>query len=166
MLAVQEGRRHCCNKELRAVGVGAGVLFAEQILVWGKKTSMEGVRVAYSHGQQPRPVVLQGEILVGKGLGAVDAGRACAVAVEKIAALAHEAGDLKDCVSWVLLTRFLRHWVVRMAYNPVKLGALVALRPAQVVLGLARAELAKVFGCPGDDVLEEFERDASEGLAW
>lgn len=53
-----------------------------------------------------------------------------------------------------------------MAHDPVKFGALVALRPAQVVLGLARAELAKVFSCPGDDILEEFERDTSEGLAW
>jgi hypothetical protein len=46
----------------------------------------------------------------------------------------------------------------------VELGALVALRTAQVILGLARAELAEVFGCPGYRVLEELKRNAAEGF--
>jgi hypothetical protein len=38
--------------------------------------------------------MLQIEILVGEGLGAVYAGRAGAIAVEEVATLAHEVGDL------------------------------------------------------------------------
>jgi hypothetical protein len=53
----------------------------------------------------------------------------------------------------------------RRAYNAVELGALVALGAAQVVLGLAGAELAEVLGGLGHHVLEELEGDASEGLA-
>lgn len=44
--------------------------------------------------------------------------------------------------------------------------ALVALGLALRILGLACAELAEVFGGFGDDVLEEFEGDAAERLAW
>jgi hypothetical protein len=47
----------------------------------------------------------------------------------------------------------------------VELGALVALGTAQVVLGLAGAELAEVLGGSGNHVLEELEGDAPEGLA-
>lgn len=50
--------------------------------------------VAYRHGQEARLFVLEVEVLVGERLGAVDAGRAGAVSVEEVAALAHEAGDL------------------------------------------------------------------------
>ena len=38
--------------------------------------------------------MLQREALVGKGLGAVDAGAACAVAIEEISALDHKVFDL------------------------------------------------------------------------
>jgi len=38
--------------------------------------------------------VLEGEVLVCEGLGAVDAGAARAVAVEEVATLAHEVFDL------------------------------------------------------------------------
>jgi len=48
----------------------------------------------------------------------------------------------------------------------VELGPLVPLRAAEVVLGLARAELAEVLGRLGHHVLEELKRDAAEGLAW
>lgn len=51
----------------------------------------------YGHGQQTGLVVLQLEVLVGELLGAVDAGRTGAVAVEEVAALAHEAGNLAVC---------------------------------------------------------------------
>jgi hypothetical protein len=50
-------------------------------------------------------------------------------------------------------------------YDAVELGALVALGTAQVVLGLAGAELAEVLGGSGNHVLEELEGDAPEGLA-
>ena len=40
--------------------------------------------------------MLEGEVLVGEGLGAVDAGRARAVAVEEVASLEHEGGDLES----------------------------------------------------------------------
>ena len=49
---------------------------------------------SYRHRQQPRLLVLQVEVLVGKGLGAVYAGRAGAIAVKEITALAHEIWDL------------------------------------------------------------------------
>jgi len=39
--------------------------------------------------------VLDGEVLVRERLGAVDAGRACAVAVQEVATLDHEVFDLK-----------------------------------------------------------------------
>jgi hypothetical protein len=48
----------------------------------------------------------------------------------------------------------------------VELGPLVALRTAQVVLVLARAELAEVLGCPGYHVLKQLKGDAAEGFAW
>jgi hypothetical protein len=48
----------------------------------------------------------------------------------------------------------------------VELGALVALGLAVGVLGLAGAELAKVLGRLGDDILEELKGDAAEGLTW
>lgn len=49
--------------------------------------------------------MLQGEVLVGKGLGAVDTGAARAVAVEEVAALAHEVGDLPPVSSRGLYLR-------------------------------------------------------------
>jgi len=39
----------------------------------------------------------------------------------------------------------------------VELGPLVPLRPAQVVLRLAGAELAEVLGCLGHYILEELK---------
>jgi hypothetical protein len=38
--------------------------------------------------------MLQGEVLIGEGLGPVDAGRACAVAIKEVAALTHEVFNL------------------------------------------------------------------------
>lgn len=49
--------------------------------------------------------------------------------------------------------------------DAVELGALVALWPAYIALGFAGAELAEVLSGLGDDVLEELEGDAAEGLA-
>jgi hypothetical protein len=51
-------------------------------------------------------------------------------------------------------------------HDAMKLGALVALRPARGILGLASAELAEVFCGLGDDVFEELKGDAAEGFAW
>lgn len=48
----------------------------------------------------------------------------------------------------------------------MELGSLVALRPACGVLGLARAELAEVLGCLGNNIFEELKGDAAEWLAW
>lgn len=44
----------------------------------------------------------------------------------------------------------------------MKLGALISLRPTEVVLGLAGAELPEILGRLGHDVLEELECDAAE----
>ena len=61
--------------------------------IWLDMTLRESEKT-YRHGKQTRLVVLQLEILVGKRLCAVDARRAGAVAVEEVAALDHEVGDL------------------------------------------------------------------------
>lgn len=53
-----------------------------------------------------------------------------------------------------------------MAYNAVELGALVALGTAQVVLGLARAELAEVLSCPRYCVFEELKCDPAKRFTW
>lgn len=50
----------------------------------------------------------------------------------------------------------------------MELAALVSLRPPEIVLALARAELPEVLGRLGNHVCEELELDPSEGLscAW
>lgn len=83
--------------------------------------------------------MLQHEILIRKGAGAVDGNGASAVAVEEVSALDHEILD-----------------------HAVEPGALVALRSALGVFRLAGAELAEVFGRLGGDVCEEFHLDAAE----
>lgn len=55
--------------------------------------------------------------------------------------------------------------VLGSTYDAVELGALVALRPAEGVLGLAGAELPKVLGRLGHDVLEELKGYSAERLA-
>ena len=60
----------------------------------------------YSHAQQPSRVVLKREVLIRKGLGAVDGRAARAVAVEEIATLDHEVSDLRiedDCLGCACL---------------------------------------------------------------
>jgi hypothetical protein len=112
--------------------------------------------------------VLEDEVLVGEALGAVDAGGARAVAVEEVAALAHEVADLGASsvrvreVAWVMVTVAAEKGET---HDTVELAPLVALRPAQVVLGLAGAELAEVLGGLGDYVGEELELDAAQGFS-
>jgi hypothetical protein len=43
----------------------------------------------------------------------------------------------------------------------MEFAAFISLWPAQMVLCLARAELAEVFGGLGDDICEELELDSS-----
>jgi hypothetical protein len=119
VLVVQEGRGDCGNEELRAICIWPGV----------------------GHGEETGLVVLESEVFVIKGLEAPDAGRAGAITVQKISALAHELGNYT-----------------------VKLAAFVALRSADRVLGLAGAELAKVLGRLGNDIFEELKGDAAKGL--
>ena len=90
MLAVEERRRHRGDEELRAVAVGAGILVSGSEVRVGRR----GEAGTYGHGEEPGFSVLQREVLIGEGLGAVDAGRAGAVAVEEVAALAHEVANL------------------------------------------------------------------------
>lgn len=45
-------------------------------------------------------------------------------------------------------------------------AAFVTLWPAEMILGLARAELAEVLGRLGHDVGEELHLDAAEGFTW
>lgn len=70
--------------------------------------------------------MLQDEVLIFECLEAPDAGRAGAVAVKEVTALAHEVGDL-DAVVSTMRGVAIRLWVT---YYSVELGALVALRPA------------------------------------
>lgn len=51
------------------------------------------------------------------------------------------------------------------SYYPVELGALVPLRSAHRVLGLAGTELAKVLGRLGNYIVEEFECDPTKRFA-
>lgn len=53
-------------------------------------------------------------------------------------------------------------WVT---YNTVEFAALVALRPALVVFGLAGAELAEILCCFGRGPCEELHFHAAEGLS-
>jgi hypothetical protein len=52
---------------------------------------------------------------------------------------------------------------ISYTYDTVELAAFVSLRAA-VVLGLASAELAEVFGGPGDYVFEQFHFDPPQLL--
>lgn len=47
-----------------------------------------------SHGEQTRSIMLEGKVLVLKGLEAPDTRRTSAISVEKVTALTHEVGDL------------------------------------------------------------------------
>lgn len=109
VLAVEEGRRHRRDEELRAVAVGARVLRQSQEGQQEGRRRRKGLDLqeqeeeneTYRHGQQTRLVVLERKVLVLKGLVAPDGRRAGAVGVEKVAALAHEVGDLPGGFSGV-----------------------------------------------------------------
>jgi hypothetical protein len=104
VLAVEEGRGHGGDEELRAVAVGAGVLVffpvsgeEEGLVVLGyvrsdggrcwdrekeERKRRGGGRVRYySHREQPGFCVLHSEVLIIEGLEPVDASRACSVSV-------------------------------------------------------------------------------------
>ncbi len=181
MLAVEKGCLRGGDEELAAVGVGAGVLLRvvvskndftrrQKILsMVGLDRGKKKKEKAYSHGEQTGLVVLEGKVFVLKRLVPPDARRPAAVAVEKVAALAHEVGNLPSHT-----TTIESAWGPvlpgrpsgRATYNAVKLGALVALGTTDRVLALARAELAKVFRRLGDDVLEQLKRDSSQGFSY
>jgi hypothetical protein len=56
--------------------------------------------ISYRHGKQTRLVMLQIEVLVGEGFGAVNTGAACSIAIEEIATLTHEVGYLPIILSF------------------------------------------------------------------
>lgn len=112
MLAIQKRGRDRNDEELAAVGIGTRVLssFGSTSLSapkhfyevgWscrlagrmrgGEKGGME----TDCHAEQAGGVVLELEILVREGFGAVDAGAAGAIAVQEISALDHEIFDLE-----------------------------------------------------------------------
>lgn len=82
----------------------------ERSLSWGSGRSGEGEREkerkrgTYSHTQEARDVVLEVEVFVREGLGAVDTRRARAVAVQKVSALEHELRYLQREQSWSALS--------------------------------------------------------------
>jgi len=112
VLPIQERRGDGGDEELRAVAVWAGV----------------------GHGQQARLRVLDGEVLVRERLGAVDARRARAVAVQEVTALAHEVFDLSDLLSifpsyFLVEGRGETGWGEELeTYDPVEFTPLVPLR--------------------------------------
>ena len=64
--------------------------------VWADKTTSKKDRSTHRHGEKAGPVMLQIEVLVREGLGAVYAGGPGSIAVEEVATLAHELGDLGE----------------------------------------------------------------------
>lgn len=111
--------------------------------------------------------MLQVEVLVGELGRAVDACAPRPVAVQKIAALAHESLDLH--VMNPLAPLYFQTSSERLrgvTDYTVELGALVALRPALGVLGLAGAELAEVLSRLWHNIVEELERDAAQRLTY
>lgn len=117
--------------------------------------------------------MLQVEVLVGELGRAVDACAPRPVAVQEIAALAHESLDLHVMNPLAPLyfqtsSRFcFQHERLRGVTDyTVELGALVALRPALGVLGLAGAELAEVLSRLWHNIVEELERDAAQRLTY
>jgi len=114
--------------------------------------------------------VAEGEVLVGEGAGAVDAGAAGAVAVQEVAALDHEVFDLIASTPSVrqhsvVLACFGGKGGERRTDDAVEFAPFVALRSPLRVLRLARAELPEVFRRFGRRVAEELHLDAAEGFA-
>lgn len=56
-------------------------------------------RSTHSHTKQSSGIMLQMEILIGKGLGSEYGGAAGAITIEKVASLNHEIADLKDGIN-------------------------------------------------------------------
>lgn len=98
----------------------------------------------YRHTQHPPLIMphLQPGLLVRKLPRPIHRRAARSIAINEIPSLHHEIAD-----------------------NAVEAAVLVALRPAQVVFRLARAELAEVLGGAGHLVGVEQHFDAAEGLA-
>lgn len=98
----------------------------------------------HSHTQNPRLIMPppQPLRLILKLPGAINTRTPRPIAIDKITSLDHKVFN-----------------------NTVELAALVALRAAQVVLGLAGAELAEVLGGARDSVGVELHFDTAEGLA-
>lgn len=117
VLAIQEWRGYGGDEKLTSIGIGPAV----------------------SHAEQARSIMLQVEVLVGELVGAIDGGRAGAVAIDEVATLTHEVLD-----------------------DPMESAALVALRTTEIVLTLAGAELPEVFGSFGHNVCEELHCDAAQ----
>ena len=63
---------------------------------WADKTTSKKDRSTHRHGEKAGSVMLQIEVLVREGLGAVYAGGPGSIAVEEVATLAHELGDLGE----------------------------------------------------------------------
>lgn len=82
------------------------------------------------------------KILIRKSLRAIDTRAPRTISVQKITTLDHKLLDYA-----------------------VELRAFVPLRPAQMVLRLACAELAEVLGGSGDGVGEEFHFDPAKWFA-
>lgn len=98
----------------------------------------------YRHTQHPSLIMpqLQPRLLIRKLPRPIHRRAARSIAINEIPSLHHEIAD-----------------------NAVEAAVLVALRPAQVVFRLARAELAEVLGGAGHLVGVEQHFDAAEGLA-
>ena len=96
----------------------------------------------HSHRKQPSSIMPHLKRLVRKRLRPVDGRAPRPIPVDEVPALHHEVLD-----------------------HAVELAALVPLRPAEVVLRLARAELAEVLGGAGGGRGEELHFDAAEGFA-
>ena len=64
--------------------------------------------MTHSHTQQSSNIMLQIEILVGKGLGSVYGGAASAVTIEEVASLNHKIADLARQINLRFMVRLIR----------------------------------------------------------
>ena len=98
--------------------------------------------------------MLESEVLIGKGLGAINGSTPCTVAIQEVPTLDHEVVDL---------TKLLDHSSLHLSgtYHAMKFAALIALWPTLSVLGLSCTKLTEVLCRLGCDIGEELHLDSS-----
>jgi hypothetical protein len=138
------GRRSGQNEKLAAVRVRTRVLRVQISKTTHTKKNPNTKHQTHRHTQHADLIMLppQPLRLVLELPRPIDRGTASSIAINEISSLDHEVFD-----------------------DSVEFAAFVALRAAQVVFRLARAELAEVLGGARDGVGVELHFDAAQGFA-